>query len=80
MPTQKVAPVFISSSTIDAVGYSLGQLFIRFKSGGTYQYDKVPFSYFISLQEVESAGRFLHNFIKKGGFRYTRLEQDPFSA
>lgn len=78
METPKLSPTYLTSSTIDAIGYHLGRLFVRFKSGATYAYDKVPFAYFISLQEVESAGKFLHNFIKKGGFRYTRLDDDPF--
>ena len=80
METSKLPPVYLSSSTIDAVGWKLKRLFVRFKFGASYVYDKVPFAYFISLQEVESAGKFLHNYVKKGGFRYTKLDSDPFSA
>ena len=74
-----LSPTYINSSNIDAIGYKLGQLFIRFKSGVTYSYDNVPFSYFDSLQKVESAGQFFHRFIRNHkDFHHTRLDFDPF--
>lgn len=72
-----LAPTFISSSNIDAVGYQRGDLFIRFKSGGSYKYDSVPFDYFDAMQKVESAGKFFHQFIKSK-FIYHKLPIDPF--
>ena len=72
-------PTYVTSSTIDAIGFQLGKLYVRFKSGATYMYDAVPFAYFVSLKEVESAGRFLNKFIK-GKHHYTKLEHDPFSG
>ena len=80
MESHRLPPVSLRSETIDAVGWKLNRLFVRFKSGAAYVYDKVPFSYFVSLQEVESAGKFLNQYVKKGGFRYTKLDSDPFSG
>lgn len=75
----RIVPNYVVSENIDCVGFRLGKLFIRFKSGGSYQYDGVPFDYFDAIQKVESAGRFFHRFIK-GKFKYTRLPIDPFAA
>ena len=50
MESKRLPPVYLSSDTIDAVGWKLNRLFVRFKSGAAYVYDKVPFSYFVSLQ------------------------------
>ena len=72
-----LAPTYVVSSNIDAVGYALGKLFIKFKSGVTYQYDKVPYDLYDALLKVESAGQFFHHMVK-GKFQYTRLENDPF--
>lgn len=73
-----LVPTYVVSSNIDAIGFRLGKLFIRFKSGVTYAYDNVPFDYFDALQKVESAGKHFHRFIK-GKFNYTRLNHDPFA-
>ncbi len=74
-----IAPTYISSSNIEAAGYQLGKLYLRFKSGGAYSYDGVPFDYFATLTKIESAGKFFARFIR-GKFRYHKLEQDPFGA
>lgn len=71
-------PEFISSSNIDAVAYSLGNLFIRFHSGGVYSYDKVPFAIYDGIRTAESAGKFFHRFIK-GQYEYHKLDSDPFA-
>lgn len=76
---QQLVPTFLVSDNLDCVGYRLGQLFIRFKSGGVYSYDKVPFDYYDTLKKVESAGKFFHQFIR-GKYRYKKLDQDPFAA
>ena len=70
-------PTFIVSSTIDAIGYQLGRLFVRFKSGAAYAYEGVPYDIFDALKKAESAGQFLHRMVKNR-FRYTRLDFDPF--
>lgn len=74
-----IAPFYVVSSNIDAVGYQRGTLYIRFKSGCSYSYDKVPFTIYDVLTKVESAGKAFHQMVK-GKFRYTKLEQDPFRA
>lgn len=77
MKKDRIVPTFLVSDNLDCIGYNLGQLFIRFKSGASYSYDNCPFDYFDALQKVESAGRFFHQFIR-GKFRYTKLDFDPF--
>lgn len=70
----------ISSSNVDAVGYRKpSQLVIRFRSGGTYLYEKVPFAYFIGLQEALSAGQYFHKYIR-GKFPFQKLDHDPFQG
>lgn len=72
-----MTPTFISSSNIDAVGYRLGSLFVRFKNGGCYEYRKVPFTQFDALCKVESAGKYL-NAVIKPNFEFVKLTDDPF--
>lgn len=72
-------PTYVTSSTIDAIGFRMNKLYVRFKTGAAYMYDAVPFAYFVSLKEVESAGKFLNKFIK-GKHHYTKLTQDPFTG
>jgi hypothetical protein len=79
MNNNRVVPTYVSSSNIDAVGFRMGTLFLRFKSGVAYQYEKVPFSIYDALTKVESCGQFFHRMVK-GKFHYTRLEVDPFAG
>ena len=79
MKTERVIPTYLVSDNLDCIGFRLGTLFIRFKSGISYSYNGVPFDYYDALQKVESAGRFFSQFIR-GKFRYTKLEADPFVA
>lgn len=74
-----IAPTYLVSSIIDAIGFKHGRLFIRFKSGGAYAYDNVPYTYFSMLKTMESAGRFFHKNIRsKPQFKHHKLEYDPF--
>lgn len=70
-------PVFVSSSNIDAIGYCLGTLYIRFHHGGSYAYDKVPFEVFNGMKDAESAGKYFHANVKSK-FEFRKLESDPF--
>lgn len=79
MKPERLVPTYLVSDNLDCVGYKLGQLFVRFKSGTSYSYENVPYTCFDAIQNVESAGRYFHNFIR-GKFRYTRLTDDPFAA
>lgn len=72
-----MTPTYIASSNIEAVAYEMGKLYIQFKSGTVYSYDKVPFDYFDAIQKVESAGKFFHQFIK-GKFHYEKLSFIPW--
>lgn len=72
-----LAPVYVNSSNLDAIGWELNKLFIRFRSGETYSYADVPFDYFNAMQKVESAGKYFHKMIR-GNFHYTKLDADPF--
>ena len=73
-----VTPNFVVSSTIDAIAWMSQTLYVRFRSGATYAYDGVPYDLYDGLKKAESCGRFLHLFVKKAGFRYTKLDHDPF--
>lgn len=72
-------PTFVVSSNIDALGYELGKLYIRFKSGITYAYDSVPYSVFDALEKAESVGKFFHRFVRDK-YPHHRLDSDPFGG
>ena len=73
-----IAPTFVSSSNLDCIGYKLGVLYVRFNSGQCYSYKGVPFDTFDALRNAESVGGFFCAKIKKGGFNYGLLKDDPF--
>jgi len=73
-----VAPNYVVSSNIDAIGYQLGQLFVLFKSGVSYRYEAVPYTIYDALLKVESVGKSFHHLVK-GKFHYTRLNFNPFT-
>lgn len=68
---------YVVSSNINCLGYQRGRLFVRFNSGQTYSYDKVPFPVFRTLKESDSVGNTFHRLVR-GHFPYHKLEQDPF--
>lgn len=70
--TLKKVPV--DSSNLDWVAYDpdTKQLFIQFRSGGLYRYDKVPKEVHKGLMEAGSKGRY-HNVKVKWKYPYTRL-------
>ena len=74
-----LVPTHLISSNLDVAGYRHGRLLIRFKSGCTYSYDRVPFECFRGLIDADSSGQFFHREIR-GKYRYTKMEQDPFSG
>lgn len=73
-----IAPIFVSSSNLDCIGYKLGVLYVRFKSGQCYSYKGVPFDTFDALRNAESVGSFFCAKVKKGGFEFELLKKDPF--
>jgi hypothetical protein len=72
-------PTYVTSSTIECIGHHLNKLYVKFKTGVTYSYDDCPFAHFVSLKEVESAGKFFSRNIRSK-FKYTKLPDDPFSG
>lgn len=66
--------VSVNSSNIDTVGYDkkVKSLEILFLSGGTYQYDDVPYRVFKELVHADSVGRYFHHHIK---FNYSYTKQ-----
>lgn len=62
----------VSSSDLNAAGYENGTLYIRFNSGGLYQYSGVPESVYRGLMSAGSHGRYFHAHIK-GRYPYARI-------
>lgn len=75
-----LSPHYVISSTVNALGYSLGKLYVRFNSGVTYSYDEVPYSIYDALKKAESCGQSLHRLVKKAHFHYQKLDSDPFTS
>ncbi len=72
-------PTYVSSSNIDTINYSLNTIYIRFKNGSSYKYNKVPYHVYSKLVSAESVGQEFHRSIR-GKFEYEKLVQDPFSG
>ena len=66
---------YVTSSNIASIGYDASSMIleVEFHSGAVYQYYDVPESLFEGLMSADSHGRYLNEFIKKGGFRYARI-------
>lgn len=66
---------YVSSSNIASIGYDPDNLVleIEFLSGAVYQYNDVPQSVYDGLMTADSHGKFLDIYIKKGGYRYTKI-------
>lgn len=62
----------VVSSNVDAVGHDGADLFVRFKSGGTYRYAGVPLQLYRDLKASKSAGKFMGAHIK-GVFASVRV-------
>ena len=62
----QVEMIPVSSSNLDAVGYNAQTetLYVRFKGGKTYSYERVPEYTFTELVEADSVGKFFNQFIK----------------
>jgi len=59
----------LKSSNVAAIAYSddFARLFVRFKSGQTYAYEKVPKALFEAFKYAPSAGQFLWAVIRGKG-------------
>lgn len=65
----------VSSSNIDSIGYdSANQILeVKFLNGSIYQYYDVPEYLYVGLMSADSHGKYLNEYIKKGGYRYERV-------
>lgn len=70
----------LRSSNVAAVAYSdtFGRLFVRFKSGATYAYDRVPKALFEAFKVAPSAGQFLWAVIRAKGTDSVYAYTGPF--
>ena len=66
---------YVSSSNIASIGYDAMSeiLEVEFNNGAVYQYYNVPERLYNGLMEADSKGRYFDAYIKKGGFRYSRV-------
>ena len=64
----------VESSNVGAIGYDQDTeiLYVEFKSGMTYKYEKVPFWQYTELMDANSVGKYLNAEIK-GTYEYSRL-------
>ena len=72
-PDPAVFEMFVKSSNILSVGYSVPNrvIYIKFHDGSVYRYDEVPRSAFDSLLQSDSLGRYAHKNIYNK-YRYAR--------
>lgn len=64
-----------NSSNIEKIGFENESLYVTFKTGGQYRYDKVPeklFEAFVNAKDNPSAGKWLINNIRNK-YPYVRL-------
>jgi len=56
----------VTSSNIEAVGYNEQNeiLYVRFKGGKSYSYERVPLCTYDEFMTAESIGKFFNQFIK----------------
>jgi len=54
----------VESDAIEEVGFDSGELFVRFRDGGTYVYFVVPEGVFQAFLAADSLGTFLNREIK----------------
>lgn len=54
----------VDSDAIEEVGFDAGELFVKFRNGGTYVYFVVPEAVFHAFLAADSMGAFLNREIK----------------
>lgn len=67
--------ISVSSSNLSAVGYDhdTATLRIQFLNGGAYDYQGVPSDFYEGLLGAGSKGQYFDQFIKKGGYPFSKL-------
>ena len=65
----------VSSSNLSSVGYDVNSQTLRigFHDGGLYDFHQVPPHHHQGLMDADSKGRYLDTYIKKGGYRFTKI-------
>ena len=66
--------ISVSSSNLSAIGYDYdtSTLRIEFIKGGAYMYQGVPADVYEGLLAAGSKGQYFDQFIKKGGYPYSK--------
>jgi len=66
---------YVSSSNIASIGYdSISQILeVEFLNGAIYQYYDIPETLYDGLMSADSHGKYLNEYIKKGGYNYSRV-------
>ncbi len=66
---------YVTSSNIASIGYDPEQMIleVEFLNGYIYQYYDIPETLYEGIMAADSHGKFLNEYIKKGGFRYERI-------
>jgi len=65
----------VSSTDLAAVGYDPDTAILRveFLKGGLYEYQGVPVDVHEGLMNAGSKGQYFNQFIKKGGYPYSKI-------
>lgn len=66
---------YVSSSNIASIGYDPMQMIleVEFLNGSIYQYYDVPEALYEGIMSASSHGKYLNEYIKKGGYRFERV-------
>lgn len=66
---------YVSSSNIASIGYDASEMVleVEFLNGAIYQYFDVPQSVYDGLMSASSHGSYLDAYVKKGGYRYSKI-------
>ena len=66
---------YVSSSNIASIGYDASDMIleVEFLHRAIYQYYDVPQSVYDGLMSASSHGSYLDAYVKKGGYRYSKI-------
>lgn len=67
--------VNVVSTNIRSIGYDASTMIleVEFNNGTVYQYYDVPEALYEGLMAADSHGKYLNEYIKKGGYSYARV-------
>lgn len=65
----------VVSSNIRSIGYDASAMVleVEFNNGAVYQYYNVPQYLYDRMMAADSHGRYLDQYVKKGGYRYAQV-------